>query len=246
MGTQKTATRLHARLLQEPERCRDSQRALCPGVLGCWFLAGVYRGIDRLSGWIWLSATSLFSILPRASLLQEETRGASLAAGVGKRAEAAHGQPSLDKGSVPCAAGGMQDKGKSSGEGRNSPSCWCEVLWPLVCEALSLPAFSGKRKQPLSQRKASAQNSAASSHAGAESHKTRLVLQSQESPLLLPAHDCLGCSEERVKVAHVLSSLVKRTGFSLESCQPALDETSEQTELEVGFVVTHPPSYSSH
>lgn len=52
---EKAATRLHARLLQEPERCRDSQRAPCPGVLGCWFLAGVYRGIDRLSGWIWLA-----------------------------------------------------------------------------------------------------------------------------------------------------------------------------------------------
>lgn len=55
VGTQKTATRLHARLLQEPERCRDSQRAPCPGVLGCWFLAGVYHGIDQLSGWIWLA-----------------------------------------------------------------------------------------------------------------------------------------------------------------------------------------------
>lgn len=50
--------------------------------------------------------------------------------------------PALDKSSVPCTEGGMQDKGNSTGKAENSPSCWCEVLWPLICEVFVPPGLS--------------------------------------------------------------------------------------------------------
>lgn len=48
----------------------------------------------------------------------------------------------LDKGSVPCTEGGMQDKGNCTGNAENAPSCWCEVLWSLICEVFVPPSLS--------------------------------------------------------------------------------------------------------
>lgn len=124
---------------QQPRWREGRQQAPCPGMLGCWPLAGVYPEWPQFKirtdlanvfcpNWrgAELSAGSLFSILPRASLLQEGEEEhtcwgparpfeESISDSWGKEAgEKLHMVSSAwDKGSVPCTEGGMQDKGNS-------------------------------------------------------------------------------------------------------------------------------------